>query len=67
MTSKEQVVPYIVRTRGYYRALGYQKDYVWSHYDEVPFAPLHKPLGELCIGLVTTAHPPDRSNHRLGS
>ncbi len=62
MQSNEEVIPYMVRTRDYYRALGYQKDYVWSNYDDVPFAPLSKPLNELCLGLVTTAHPPDLSN-----
>ena len=55
-------MPYIQRTREYYRALGYQKDYVWSQYDDVPFAPLSKPLSEMCVGLVTTAHPVDLSN-----
>lgn len=62
MTSHDQTIRYIERTRDYYRALGYAKDYVWAHYDDVPFAPLPKPLSELRIGLVTTANPLDRSN-----
>ena len=62
MKIDNQEVPYIERTRDYYRALGYQKDYVWAHYEEVPFTRLKNPLRELCIGLVTTAHPPDLSN-----
>ena len=55
-------VPYMERTRRYYRALGYETDYVWAHFDEVPFARPAKPLREMTIGLVTTAGPPDLSN-----
>jgi hypothetical protein len=62
MENNGDTVRYIERTREYYRALGYTKDYVWARYDEVPFARLGKPLREARIGLVTTAHPPDRSN-----
>lgn len=62
MQSNEETVRYIDRTRDYYRALGYSKDYVWAAYDEVPFARLGKPLREARIGLVTTAHPLDGSN-----
>ena len=50
------------RTRDYYRALGYPSDYVWSRFDDVPFAPLAKPLSQARIGLVTTASPPDLGN-----
>jgi len=50
-------VGYMERTRKYYRALGYDQDYTWSHYDEVPFARLGKPLSECRIGFVTTASP----------
>ncbi len=50
-------VGYMERTRKYYRALGYDQDYVWSHYDDVPFARLGKPLSQCRIGLVTTASP----------
>jgi D-proline reductase (dithiol) PrdB len=62
MTSNEETVRYMERTRDYYRAMGYTKDYVWSTFEDVPFARLAKPLREARIGLVTTAHPPDRSN-----
>lgn len=55
-------VPYMERTRHYYRALGYDNDYVWAHFDEVPFVRPEKPLAQLKIGLITTAGPPDRSN-----
>lgn len=63
MPRNEETVSYMERTREYYRALGYEKDYVWAHYDDVPFARLAKPLREARIGMVTTAHPPDKSNH----
>ena len=51
-------VGYMERTRLYYRALGYNNDYKWSHYDEVPFAPLRKPLSESRVAIVTTTSPP---------
>lgn len=57
-----ETVCYRDRTRDYYRALGYPSDYVWSHFNTVPFAPLAKPLSEASIGLVTTASPPDLGN-----
>ncbi|MEM7747372.1 MAG: hypothetical protein AAF346_03910 [Pseudomonadota bacterium] len=50
-------VAYMERTRKYYRALGYDQDYVWSHYDDVPFAPLGKALSHCRIGFVATASP----------
>ncbi len=63
MPRNEETVAYMERTRQYYRALGYEKDYVWAHYDAVPFAKRGKPLKDARIGMVTTAHPPDKSNH----
>ena len=63
MPRNDDPVRYMDRTREYYRALGYTKDYVWARYAEVPFARLAKPLRETRVGLVTTAHPPDKSNH----
>jgi hypothetical protein len=56
------------RTRLYYRALGYSNDYRWSHYDEVPFTPLKKPLAENTVTIITTASPPEgppQGNPRL--
>lgn len=50
-------VPYMQRTRDYYRAQGYDKDYVWAYHDEAPFTPLPKPLRECRLGLITTAMP----------
>lgn len=55
-------VPYMQRTRNYYRALGYEKDYVWAHHDEVPFTRPAKPARASTIALITTAGPADRSN-----
>lgn len=50
-------VGYMERTRMYYRALGYDQDYVWAHYDDVPLTRLGKPLSRCRIGFVTTASP----------
>ena len=58
-------VPYMERTRNYYRALGYSNGYVWAHHDDVPFVRPRKPLRETRLALVTTAGPGDRS-HRDG-
>jgi D-proline reductase (dithiol) PrdB len=48
-------VSYIDRSREYYAAHGYERPYAWPHYRDVPFAPLHKPLSQCRVGLVTTA------------
>ena len=52
-------IGYMERTRHYYRALGYRRDYVWATFDDVPFWELKKPLSQLRIALITTASPPD--------
>ncbi len=52
-------VPYMERTRQYYRALGYAKDYVWARHEDVPFAPLPRKLSDCRIALITTASPAD--------
>lgn len=61
-TSDEAPIRYMERTRNYYRALGYDNDYVWAQHDTSPFTRLAKPLGECKVALITTAGPPDRSN-----
>ena len=61
-TLQGRPVPYMERTRLYYRALGYDNDYVWAHHDNAPFSRLAKPLNRSTVALVTTAGPPDRSN-----
>jgi Glycine/sarcosine/betaine reductase selenoprotein B (GRDB) len=55
-------VPYMERTRNYYRALGYDQDYVWAHHGEAPFTRPTKALREMTVALITTAGPPDLSN-----
>lgn len=50
-------VPYMQRTRAYYLALGFDNPYRWSHYRDVPFAALRKPLAESSVALGTTAAP----------
>src|SRR5215469_6287989 len=58
MDQNDRPIGYMERTRLYYRALGYRNDYVWAHFQDVPFAPLARPYSETRIGLVTTAGPP---------
>jgi len=48
-------VEYMERTRLYYRAQGFEKDYVWAHFEESPFFKLNKPLNECRVTVVTTA------------
>lgn len=62
-------VPYMERTRTYYRALGYDNDYAWARHDEVPLTRPARPLARMKIGLVVTAGPGDHThrdarNHR---
>lgn len=49
-------IPYIQRTRAYYELLGFAP-YRWSHFVDVPFTPLAKPLGRARVALITTAAP----------
>ena len=48
-------VRYIERTRAYYAAEGYEKPYEWAHFEEVPFAPVTKPLADCTLALVSTS------------
>jgi D-proline reductase (dithiol) PrdB len=57
--SYDQPVPYMLRTRTYYNALGYDAPYRWASFAAVPFARLRKPLADACVALVTTAAPFD--------
>ena len=66
MTTDTAPVRYIERTRAYYRALGYAKDYVWASYGDVPFAPLPRPIAGCRVGLVTTASAGDPAAHGPG-
>ena len=56
-------VPYMERTREYYKAQGYKEFYRWAQHQETPFTKLAKPVGESRIGLITTAMP-DTKNGR---
>ena len=57
MAEADAPVPYMERTRHYYRALGYTTDYRWATFDHVPFTPPAKSLSKLRVALVTTASP----------
>jgi D-proline reductase (dithiol) PrdB len=59
MAEADAAVPYMERTRRYYRALGYSNDYSWATFDDVPFTPPAKPLAKLRVALITTASPAD--------
>jgi hypothetical protein len=50
-------IPYMQRTETYYLALGYGNPYRWSHFADVPFTPLPKPLARCRLALITTAAP----------
>jgi hypothetical protein len=57
MADAEVPIKYMERTRHFYRALGYTKDYIWATFDDVPFSQPAKPLSEMRIVLITTASP----------
>lgn len=48
-------IPYVERSRAYYLAQGYGNPYNWAFHEDVPFAPLAKPLAESRVALLTTA------------
>ena len=62
-------VPYMQRTRDWYLALGYNNPYRYSHYAQVPFTALKKPLSECTVVLLTTAAPyqPDKGPQGPGA
>jgi D-proline reductase (dithiol) PrdB len=62
-------IAYMQRTRDYYQGLGFGAPYEWTHYADVPFAPLRKPLAEARIALITTAAPyqPDKGDQGPGA
>src|SRR5215470_2249722 len=59
-------IQYMARTRAYYRALGYDAPYRWAHNVDAPFQPLHKPLSQSRITIITTAAPFDPANGDQG-
>ncbi len=65
-TEDDTPIPYMARTREYYRAIGYTTPYRWAHYTSAPFLPLPKPLRESRITIITTAAPYDRAKGDQG-
>ena len=65
----DQPLAYIERIRDYYQILGYGAPYEWASHDDVPFAPLQKPLSEARIAIITTAAPfqPDKGDQGPGA
>lgn len=53
--SHRSFVSYIDKSREYYAAHGYEQAYRWAAFDQVPFAPLTKPLAESNLAVVTTS------------
>lgn len=62
-------IPYMQRTRAYYRAIGYTTPYRWAHFLDAPFTPLRKPLSQARVTLITTAAPfqPDKGDQGPGA
>jgi hypothetical protein len=54
MPHPSQFVDYMERTRLFYRAQGFERDYVWAHFDDTPFHAPGKPLQECRVTVVTT-------------
>src|SRR6266849_6340470 len=54
-SSRRIFVSYIDKSREYYLARGYRNPYRWAHHEDVPFAPLAKPLSQSRVALLTTA------------
>ncbi len=50
-------IAYMVRTRAWYLALGFDNPYEWAHHHDVPFRSLARPLEGAVVALVTTAAP----------
>ena len=50
-------IPYMLRTREYYQAIGYTTPYRWAHYIDAPFTKLAKPLAQSRVAIITTAAP----------
>lgn len=48
-------IRYMERTRRYYEAQGFERDYQWAHHDDIPFTRLNRPLSEARVAIVTTA------------
>ncbi len=53
----DAAIPYMQRTRDYYKAIGYTTPYRWAHHIDAPFTPLRTPLARARIAIITTAAP----------
>jgi D-proline reductase (dithiol) PrdB len=55
----QEFVLYMERTRLFYRAQGFEKDYAWAHFEATPFSKPEKRLEDCVVTIVTTAvaHP----------
>lgn len=53
----DAAIPYMLRTREYYRAIGYTTPYRWAHYLAAPFHRLARPLSQARVTLISTAAP----------
>ncbi len=51
---KSEPVQYMTRTRDFYRAQGFDRDYIWAHNETIPFSPLTKDLSACSVTVVTT-------------
>jgi hypothetical protein len=59
----------MLRTRAYYKAIGYTTPYRWAHYLDAPFHTLGKPLAQARVTLISTAAPfqPGRGDQGPGA
>ena len=55
-------VRYIDKTRQYYLSEGYEKPYVWAHFEDAPFAPMSKALADCRVTIVSTSEITVRSD-----
>ena len=62
--TRSPFVPYMERTRDWYRALGYDTAYRWARFDEVPFTSLSKPLWS--VELIQVIDPVEKTAPPLG-
>ena len=54
-------VAYMERSRRYYAAQGFEKPYIWAHFDDVPLTLPSKPVSESALALITTTSLHERS------
>lgn len=62
----DQPIPYMLRTRTYYAALGFDVPYRWAAFTHTPWATLPKPLSQCCVAEIVTAAPFDPGRGEQG-